>query len=66
MEWPGKQGYAAAAVEPWFNKVTLEKAGEVRSHDNLTFLRIFDAGHMVRNNINNSVKNRYKLLFYRY
>ncbi|KAG2226576.1 hypothetical protein INT45_005062, partial [Circinella minor] len=47
MEWPGKQGYTAASVEPWFNKITLQKAGEVRSHDNLTFLRVFDAGHMV-------------------
>ncbi|KAG2226575.1 hypothetical protein INT45_005061, partial [Circinella minor] len=47
MEWYGKQGYEEAIVESWINKVTLQKAGEVRSHDNLTFLRVFDAGHMV-------------------
>ncbi|KAI8393866.1 Alpha/Beta hydrolase protein [Radiomyces spectabilis] len=47
MEWPGKEGYNNAKDEPWTSWVTAEKAGEVRSHNNLTFLRIFDAGHMV-------------------
>ncbi|CDS04150.1 hypothetical protein LRAMOSA07105 [Lichtheimia ramosa] len=47
MEWSGQQGYREAEDEPWINQKTLETAGEVRSYDNLTFLRIFDAGHMV-------------------
>ncbi|KAI9499237.1 Alpha/Beta hydrolase protein [Zychaea mexicana] len=47
MEWPGKQGYGQAADEPWYNEKTFKQAGEVRSHDGLTFLRVFDAGHMV-------------------
>ena len=64
MEWPGKKGYGEASVDPWYNKATLKEAGEVRSYNNLTFLRVFDAGHMVRNTRNNSVKSHYTHLFY--
>ncbi|ORY99016.1 Alpha/Beta hydrolase protein [Syncephalastrum racemosum] len=47
MEWEGQEGFNAATDEPWHNKISGLPAGEVRSQDNLTFLRIFDAGHMV-------------------
>ena len=49
MEWEDKAGFNAAPVEPW--KVQgdrgTEAAGTVQSFHGLTFLRIFDAGHMV-------------------
>ncbi|KAI8140338.1 Alpha/Beta hydrolase protein [Fennellomyces sp. T-0311] len=47
MKWPGQQGYRDAKDLPWYNQKTLQPAGEVRSYGNLTFLRVFDAGHMV-------------------
>lgn len=48
MEWSGKEGYNAAVDEKWYSDLTGKHAGDVRSFDNLTFLRIFDAGHMVK------------------
>ena len=66
MEWSGKNGYGEASVDFWYNKATFKEAGEVRSYNNLTFLRVFDAGHMVRNKRNNCMKNRYMILFYYY
>ncbi|KAG2209772.1 hypothetical protein INT47_001920 [Mucor saturninus] len=47
MEWSGKEGYNAAVDEKWYSDLTGQHAGNVRSSGNLTFLRIFDAGHMV-------------------
>ncbi|KAI8876330.1 peptidase S10, serine carboxypeptidase [Backusella circina FSU 941] len=47
MDWYGKENYNLAKTEPWLSDFTGIKAGEVRSHDKLTFLRIYDAGHMV-------------------
>lgn len=47
MEWSGKQGYNDAPKEKWFSDLTGNHAGDVRTFDKLTFLRIFDAGHMV-------------------
>ena len=46
LDWPGKQAY---------NKVDLteltfgdgRKIGQVKSHGNLTFMRVYAAGHMV-------------------
>jgi cathepsin A (carboxypeptidase C) len=48
MDWPGQEGYNAAKDEPWINKKTNEQAGEIRTYKNLSFLRVYDAGHMVR------------------
>ncbi|KAF0412026.1 peptidase S10, serine carboxypeptidase [Gigaspora margarita] len=48
LEWSGKQGFNDAKTRHW--KVQGDKstyAGEVRSHKGLTFLRVFEAGHMV-------------------
>lgn len=51
LEWPGKNGFNAAADLPWW--VDMEPAGRFRtvsnSNQNLlfTFLQVHDAGHMV-------------------
>ncbi|CAG8799748.1 20242_t:CDS:2, partial [Gigaspora rosea] len=48
LEWSGKQGFNDVKTRRW--KVQGDKstyAGEVRSHKGLTFLRVFEAGHMV-------------------
>ncbi|KAK9768611.1 hypothetical protein K7432_000598 [Basidiobolus ranarum] len=45
VNWPGKRGFNAAKDTLW--TVNGTKAGEVRTHGKLTFLRIFGAGHMV-------------------
>jgi len=47
LEWFGKTDYINAEDDTWFSWMTLKEAGEVRSAGNLTFLRVFDAGHMV-------------------
>ncbi|KAI8636895.1 Alpha/Beta hydrolase protein [Parasitella parasitica] len=47
MEWSGKQGYNNAPKEKWYSDFTGTQAGDVREFSNLTFLRIFNAGHMV-------------------
>ncbi|ORZ14002.1 Alpha/Beta hydrolase protein [Absidia repens] len=46
-DWPGQEGFNAAKDEPWINSATKEQAGEVRTYKNLSFLRVYDAGHMV-------------------
>ncbi|CAO3589130.1 unnamed protein product [Absidia cylindrospora] len=47
MNWSGKEAFNGAMDEPWINHATGEKAGEVRTYDNFTFLRVYNAGHMV-------------------
>ncbi|KAG0736544.1 hypothetical protein G6F23_010887 [Rhizopus arrhizus] len=47
MKWKGKEGYNSALTKPWFSDFTGRQAGDVRSFDNLTFLKVFNAGHMV-------------------
>ncbi|KAI9277814.1 Alpha/Beta hydrolase protein [Sporodiniella umbellata] len=47
MKWPGQKGYQQAPTEPWYSDLTGQKAGEVRSFGNLTYLKIYEAGHMV-------------------
>ncbi|KAG2226574.1 hypothetical protein INT45_005060, partial [Circinella minor] len=47
MEWSGQQGYREALGEPWCNSKTGGLAGKVWSHSRLTFLQVFNAGHMV-------------------
>ncbi|KAI8369176.1 Alpha/Beta hydrolase protein [Choanephora cucurbitarum] len=47
MKWSGQQGYNEAPVEKWYSDLTGQHAGDVRTFGNLTFLRVFDAGHMV-------------------
>ncbi|RKP23496.1 Alpha/Beta hydrolase protein, partial [Syncephalis pseudoplumigaleata] len=45
MEWHGKGRFASIEDQPWM--VDNETAGEVRTSGPLTFLRVFEAGHMV-------------------
>ncbi|CAO3613987.1 unnamed protein product [Cunninghamella echinulata] len=47
MDWAGQEGFNNAKDEPWLNKKTGEKAGELRKYKNLSFLKVYDAGHMV-------------------
>ncbi|KAG1192299.1 hypothetical protein G6F70_009226 [Rhizopus microsporus] len=47
MKWSGQEGYNAAPTEPWYSDLTGKHAGDVRSFGKLTFLKIFEAGHMV-------------------
>lgn len=45
LEWSKGTEFAAAADKPWV--VDGAQAGEVRVVDNFSFLRVFEAGHMV-------------------
>ncbi|QLL30233.1 hypothetical protein HG536_0A00500 [Torulaspora globosa] len=47
LPWKSADGFAKQPVRNWVAKLTKEKAGEVKSFENLTFLRIFGGGHMV-------------------
>lgn len=47
MKWSGQEEYRASKEEEWRNKATGAAAGLVRRAGNLTFARVFDAGHMV-------------------
>ncbi|KAH8551592.1 peptidase S10, serine carboxypeptidase [Umbelopsis sp. PMI_123] len=47
LDWTGKKGFQEAEDEEWFSWITQEPAGELRKYGNLTFLRVYDAGHMV-------------------
>ncbi|KAI9034268.1 Alpha/Beta hydrolase protein [Hyaloraphidium curvatum] len=46
LEWKGKDGYLAAKDLP-FNNTLEEGAGEYRTFENFSFLKVFGAGHMV-------------------
>ncbi len=45
LEWSGKAGFNAAEFKDW--AVGGAAAGKSRTYGGLTFLRVFDAGHMV-------------------
>jgi len=45
MPWPGQQGFLNAANVTW--TVNGQAAGSARSYDNLTFVVVYNAGHMV-------------------
>lgn len=46
LEYSGHDSFAAESLKPW---ITLDgkEAGQVKNFEKFTFLRIFDAGHMV-------------------
>ncbi len=52
LQWDGAEAYSHTPTEQWITNHPVENgsAGTVRSANNLTFLRIFDAGHMVPHN----------------
>ena len=45
MEWKYKENFSSAEVLPW--TVGGKEAGTIQSANGFTFLRIYDAGHMV-------------------
>ncbi|KAK8965744.1 Serine carboxypeptidase 3 [Platanthera guangdongensis] len=45
MEWSGQQAFVSSSEKPF--TVDGKKAGELKSHGPLTFLKVHDAGHMV-------------------
>jgi len=45
LEWEGKESFQKTEYEKW--SVGENAYGEFKNVDNLTFLRVFDAGHMV-------------------
>ncbi|KAG2173251.1 hypothetical protein INT43_004625 [Umbelopsis isabellina] len=47
LDWTGKHEFQAAEDEEYYSWIKEEAAGEMRRYGNLTFLRVFDAGHMV-------------------
>ncbi|KAJ5125201.1 Carboxypeptidase [Penicillium atrosanguineum] len=50
LEWPGQSKFAAAELEDLVveqNEHVGKKIGQVKSHGNFTFMRIYGGGHMV-------------------
>ncbi len=47
LEWEGKEGFNTVKVKKWITEISSIHAGDVRSYKGLTFLRVFEAGHMV-------------------
>lgn len=46
LDWYGKKEFKRAIDEPWFGS-NGKQAGEIRTFSNLTFVRVFKAGHFV-------------------
>ncbi|AQZ13501.1 PRC1 (YMR297W) [Zygosaccharomyces parabailii] len=47
LPWKGSEEFAASPIRPWKASLSGEKAGEVKSSGNLTYLRVYGGGHMV-------------------
>lgn len=47
MDWEGKDAFNNAANQTWTNEKSGEEAGSYRNHENFTFLKVKNAGHMV-------------------
>jgi len=47
VEWDGQDGFNDAEDQIWTSKITGRTAGEFRSYEGLTYLRVYEAGHMV-------------------
>ncbi len=47
LDWKHKEEFSNQFLQPWYAGANHTAAGEVKSFANFTFLRIFDAGHMV-------------------
>lgn len=47
LEWSGQDLYNSKTRSLWYSETTGSPAGEKKSSKNLTFLRVYDAGHMV-------------------
>lgn len=47
LEWTHKKDFEYLPFKSWVNEATGEAAGEVKNYGPFTFLRVYDAGHMV-------------------
>ncbi|KAJ3046478.1 hypothetical protein HK097_000830 [Rhizophlyctis rosea] len=47
LPWAGQDGFVKAQDLPWVSEKSSKKVGEFRTFGQLTFLRVFEAGHMV-------------------
>ncbi|EDO19272.1 hypothetical protein Kpol_1036p14 [Vanderwaltozyma polyspora DSM 70294] len=47
LEWAGKERYDYLPLKPWLSTSSNKEFGQVKSYGPLTFLRVYDAGHMV-------------------
>ena len=47
LDWPGRDAFRAAPLEPWFVQGRDSPAGYFRHHANLTYAIVEDAGHFV-------------------
>ena len=47
LEWEGKSEFNAANITKYITEKTSTHAGNTRTYKGLTFLRLFEAGHMV-------------------
>lgn len=47
LEWSGKDSFNEASVTNWYSSSDGAHAGTAQSNGKLTFLRVFNAGHMV-------------------
>lgn len=47
LEYSDHEFFADASLKPWYNSESGKPAGEVKSYKHFSFLRVYDAGHMV-------------------
>lgn len=47
LEWADRKSYIDAPVKKWISSIDGQHAGTVKSNGLLTFLRVYEAGHMV-------------------
>lgn len=49
LDWAGGEGFRAAPQKDWTVRGSNDAAGLSRSYGGLTFLQVYEAGHMVSN-----------------
>ncbi|WFD30813.1 carboxypeptidase C [Malassezia sp. CBS 17886] len=47
LDWPGRDGYRAAPLEPWYADDSASPAGYFRTYANVTYATVEGAGHFV-------------------
>ncbi|KAJ1532677.1 hypothetical protein HK096_006326 [Nowakowskiella sp. JEL0078] len=47
IDWEGKEGFNNAEDEEWVSEITGKPAGNFRTFGGLTYLQVYEAGHMV-------------------
>lgn len=47
LEWKGHEEFESQSLKPWYSLGNDKHVGDVKNFGNFTFLRVFDAGHMV-------------------